>query len=320
MLDIVFNDSACGSLKFAQNFDTEGSGANFICVIGRHEDGSKLTEQEIETIRRQYEENERQKWENAVLLGGNASDIYSFHLALNMGDIAEEDFWQNRLKMLERLWSVYPEGTAAARDVMARAQSGMEEVLARAKEGESMRLWYSNDPNEYCGLYWFMRHISKLGKKCGRISIVKLPEWEMDKNGNIKQKQSWGEVSAEEWQGYLQYQRTVSHLFCEICAARWQTLREENATLRAVLNGRLVSVSDSVYDCFIEREIAEEDGDFEAGRVIGRVLGKQRLGISDTWVALRIEEMIRMGRLEVVEEARDEELPSYYRILRKCGK
>lgn len=319
MVDIVFNDSACGSMKFAQNFDLNEPGTDFICVIGRHEDGSKLTEQEIEVIRKQYEENEKRKLENAVPLGGSASDIYSFQLALSVGNISGEDFFGGRLEAIERLWRVYPSGEETAREVVERAESNLEEVLERVKAGEPLRIWYSNEPDEYCGLYWFMHQISKLKKRYDKIQIVRLPEWEMDKNGNITQKYSWGEVSAEEWQGYIQYQRTVPHLFCELIAAHWQTLCQENAPLRAVLNGKLVSMNESVYDGFIEREIAAEGEEFQEGKIVGNTVGKYRLGISDTWVALRIEEMIRQGRLEIAEEAQDEEMPSYYRILRKCA-
>ncbi len=320
MIDIVFSDSALCSLKLAQNFDTSESGANFICVIGRHEDGSKLTEQEVEVIRTQYEERERLKWENAVPLGGSASDIYGFQLALSVGDIGHEDIFARRADAFSRLWSVYPKGAEAAHDIVARAKKDLEEVLERVREGEPLRVWYSNDPDECCGLHWFMYHISKLKKRYGKIHVVKLPEWEMDRNGNIMQKRSWGEVSPEEWQSYIQYQRTVPHLFCELCAVRWQMLRDENAPLRAVLNGSLASVDENIYDCFIDREIAEENDEFEEARLVGRVAGKYHLGISDTWAALRINEMICNGKLEVAEAANDEEMPSYYRILRKCIK
>jgi len=47
------------------------------------------------------------------------------------------------------------------------------------------------------------------------------------------------------------------------------------------------------------------------------VIGKYQLGIGDSWVAFRIEEMIREGKLEVVS-AVAEDMPVYHRVLKKC--
>jgi len=50
--------------------------------------------------------------------------------------------------------------------------------------------------------------------------------------------------------------------------------------------------------------------------VIGRVLGKYRPGIGDSWIALRIEEMIRAGKLEALTKA-NKDMPTYHRLLKK---
>ena len=39
---------------------------------------------------------------------------------------------------------------------------------------------------------------------------------------------------------------------------KWNQLQNENAPLRAMLNGKLQSVSEDIYDSFILREIAEQ--------------------------------------------------------------
>ena len=101
------------------------------------------------------------------------------------------------------------------------------------------------------------------------------------------------------------------------CASHWKQLQEENAPLRVTLNGRLVSAPVDIYDSFMERELAAREGEFKEALLIGEVLGKYQLGISDTWVHLRIEEMIRSGLLEVVTEA-PEDHSVYSRMLRKC--
>ena len=156
----------------------------------------------------------------------------------------------------------------------------------------------------------------RTGKK--QVFIIKLPEWENVGKGNIVQKNSFGEVAPEEWHSYLALQKTVSEIFIKSCASHWHELQKENASLRAVLNGQLVSVSEKFYDDFILNEIAQEGEKFHEAVVIGRIISKYQLGISDTLVASRIDTMVSSGKFEVVTV--DDDMPYYHRHLRKCVK
>lgn len=100
-------------------------------------------------------------------------------------------------------------------------------------------------------------------------------------------------------------------------ANHWRELQQENAFLRAMLNGKLVSAPESLYDAFILRELAKQEEEFMEARLVGQVLGKYQLGISDAWIALRIEQFIQGGLLiPVTTPAPDD--PVYRRILRKA--
>ena len=77
--------------------------------------------------------------------------------------------------------------------------------------------------------------------------------------------------------------------FLSACAMKWNQLQNENAPLRAMLNGKLQSVSEDIYDRFILREIAEQPEQFKMAIVIGNVLGKYQLGISDVWISNSID-------------------------------
>ena len=244
MIEIVFSDSACGSLKIAQRFG-----------------------------------------------GGNSSDIFGFNLSLSIGDISEQEIFK-------------------------RSNTALEMVQKRISAGEPIRIWYSNQPDEMCGLFWFMWLLDHWNADSEKIFIVKLPEWEADENGNIIRKNSFSEVAPEEWSRYLDLQKPVLPLFITACSLHWQTLKEENAPLRAILNGILVSVSECLYDDLIHREIAAENETFRESMIIGRILGKYQFGISDFWVAYRIEEMIHAGLLEVVPSD-IEDKRSYSRMLKK---
>jgi len=289
-----------------------------IGVFVSHSDGSKPTKEEVEAARREAKKKARLAWESAIPLGGKTTDIYGFNLMLSVGDVSENQPGIKRKQTLERLYSVYPndEGRQAAEEMLKSANKALKTVRERAAAGEALRIWYSNQPDEMCGLYWFMGQLNQWKVHGGQVLIVKLPDWEADTKGNIIRKNSWGEVAPEEWHRYLNLQKPVLPVFIQSCASHWQNLQAENALLRAMLNGHLVSMSEKLYDDFILREIAAEGEQFQEAVIVGRVLGKHQLGIGDSWIAFRIEEMIHAGKLEVVT-ASTKDMPIYHRVLKK---
>lgn len=237
---------------------------------------------------------------------------------LSVGDISEKQPGIRRKQTLEHLYSAYPnnKGHQAAQEVFQEANKNLKTVRKRAAAGTLIRIWYSNRPDEMCGLYWFMEQLNQWKVPSEQVSIVDLPKWEVDRDGNIVSKSGWCEVAPEEWYRYLPLQKPVLPVFQQSCASHWKELQRENAPLRTTLNGQLISASETLYDDFIFREIAAEDEIFQEVMIVGRVLGKDQLGIDDSWIALRIEEMIHSGKLEVVTEA-DKDMPSYHRVLKK---
>ncbi len=317
MIEIVFGESACASLKMAQGVGKGKYPGGSVGVIISHDDGSKPTRKEIADARRNAEAKARMEWESAVPLGGSAQDVFGFSLALSVGDISENEPGAQRRRVLEQLYSVYPnnEGICAAKELLEGAKGSLKTVCARSQAGEAIRIWYSDQPDELCGLYWLLSRLYRLEGFGGQVYVIKLPEWILDENGNAVSAAGWGEVAPGNWSRFLSLQKAVPPVLVQNCAAHWQALEKENAPLRAVVNGRLTSMPETLYDSFILREIMAEKKEFQEAAVIGRVLGKYRLGVSDCWLALRIEEMVRDGRLAVVS-APAGGAPAYHRVLK----
>lgn len=319
MIEIVFSESACGSLKVAQHFGQGKYQNGPTAIFVSHEDGSKPTKEEIKAFEREELEKYRLRWEKATPMGGNSADIYGFDLMLSIGDISENLPGIKRKKVLECLFGNFPndEGHQAANEILKKVNEGLKTVREQVKAGESLRIWYSNNPDEMCGFYWFMWQLNEWEVHDLKVFIVKLPEWEADENGNIVQRSNWGEVMPEEWHRYLALQKPALPVFIQSCAFHWQDLQKENTPLRVVLNGQLVSVSEKLYDDFILREIAEEDDGLKEISLIGSVNGKYQLGMGILWLALRIEEMIRDGVIEVVSSGDGSENNIYERVLKR---
>lgn len=320
MIDIVFGESAGGSLKIAQSYGKGKYVGGCTGVIIQHSDGRKPTKEEVNAAQQEAEQKEREAWEAAVPLGGNPSDVYCFSLGLSMGDISEGALCPQRQEVLENLFDIYAEGHQAVSEMFQRAREDFKAVCGRMAAGEDVRIWYSSQPDELCGLFWFMAQTEPLAlfrkQIYGQIHVVALPSWQNDQ-GSVVRRTSWGEVSPAEWHQHLSLQKQVPQAFCTGCASHWRQLQTENAPLRAVINSQLVSVPETFYDDFILREISLEEEEFLEAKVVGQVLGKYQLGIGDMWVASRIQKMVEEGSLKVITPPAKGD-PQYHRTLKKC--
>lgn len=318
MLEIVFSESACGSLRQARSFGRgayTGGGTGVVYLV--HSDGAAPSKAEIAEAQRRAEEAGRKEWERARPM--EPGDVHSFSLGLSVGDISEDGPGPARRAVLCGLcaWDpLLPGISEQIDDCLNKAEESLKTVRQWSAAGETVRIWYSDEPDELCGFCWMLAQLNDLGEDCGPIRMVKLPRWEQREDGAVVERNGWGEVSPGEWGGFSALEEPVSPVLRQSCAACWQRLREENAPLRAVLNGQLVSAPADLYDHILRRELARTEPEFQEARLIGTVLGRWRLGVSDGLLASRIEAMIAAGELEAVTRP-EEGCPRYRRILRK---
>ena len=311
MVEVVFSTSACGSLKVAQHY---GEGRYHGGAVGVIFDGNP-TAKERAAAQRKAEEYERRRWETAVPLGGSPRDVYCLDFALSVGHIAADDFIAARQRVFEVAFSIFPDKDAAAKSEkhLAESSAALAEVLRRAESGETLRIWYSDQPDELCGMYHLCAALRR--QKYGDIHLIKLPVWS-DRGDELMQHQGWGGISPGEWGQFLSLAQAASPALLAHCSAHWTQLQEENAPLRAVVNGRLVGVGEDFYDRFLLREIAAQEEEFMEARLIAAVLGRYDLGIGDVLLHERMEAFLRGGLFTVTRTAEDG-YPVYRRTLKK---
>ena len=235
MIEIVFSESAGGSLKVAQHFG-EGKYRGVSTVIVGHSDGAKPTQEELEQTRQEFERKEQEAWERAILLGGRSSDVFCFAFALSVGDISETIPGTKRQEVIDNLYvKCYPEfDNFEAQEVLDKVRENLEIISKRLREEEAVRIWYSDNPDELCGMYWFMSWLRQFYKELSpKVYVVKLPEYEEKDDNTIVQKYVWGDVEPEEWSQYVSLQKEVTEVFVKTCAIQWNILQQENANLRA---------------------------------------------------------------------------------------
>ena len=315
MLEIVFSDSACGILKYAQHFGQGEYRQGCISVFVIHDDGTEATPEEIAQAQRQAEEQERRAWEQAVPLGGNPGDVLGFALNLSVGDISEDVPGPKRQAELLKWYSfVSDDMEEDCVTLLEQAQQALDRIFAASRQGELLRIWYSDTPDELCGFYWLMARLEEAGVQ-GPVEAIKLPRMDCRADGSVVSWRDWGEVGPGEWSHFLDLAQPVSPENRRGCQLVWQMLQRENAPLRACLNGNLTSVPVDFYDCFLRREIAQQQETFDEARVLGRVLGCLP-GVGDGFLASRIEAMVEAGELEFLTEP-PADGARYWRKLRK---
>lgn len=321
MLEVVFSDSVADAMLMAIGHQHSIGSATAVIVFNEDgKQGTTIPQAEMEKLQREAEKRERQAWENAVPFEGKREDVIDLPLALSVGHISQTGIGTEREKAISLLAGTFPDiAPQVAGKILDTARKSFAVLLKKVQNGESMRIWVSREPDTVCGLYWLMEQLRPVGLEKLNVTVVELPEWEKRPDGCIVQNTGWGEIEPYRFGEMALLEKKLPVNLLRGMANRWAELRQENATLRAVLNGKLVSVPDSLYDSFILRELEKQENKFQEARLVGQVLGKYQLGIGDAWIALRIEQFMRDGLLSPIT-APEPDAPIYHRILQKTGK
>ena len=223
-----------------------------------------------------------------------------------------------RESALSLLLSILPDmASEIVAELLDTSRKSYATLLEKAQNGEPIRVWVGREPDDVCGLYWLTEQLRPIGFDKLDITIVELPMWETGPDGCIIQYNGWGEVEPYHLGRMALLGKKLSANYLRSLANRWRELQREDSSLRAVINGKLVSVSETLYDTFILQELNAQDNEFREGVLVGQVLGKYQLGIGDGLIALRVEQFIKDGLLIPVTSPAPN-APIYHRILKKA--
>jgi hypothetical protein len=227
------------------------------------------------------------KWANAATVGESFRDVVCIGCHLDTGDISA--VWDREKR---------------------KNKSDFEKMLLAARSGEPIRAWKSNAPYSACAFAFVCDVLREID--CN-LSVIALPDYFELPDCATWSASNWAQVPASQlhhfWALTHELSMAEKHQFSRL----WRILKAENAPLRALVNGSLISVPEDFYDHLILKNIP--DGEFHMARLIGTVLGNYALGVGDAWYALRIEKMIADNLLVIVED-NDKSRP-YRKILRK---
>ena len=302
MLEIVFNNSVKGAMKYAMRYNSHNS-VSSIGIIG------DVSKKEVKELLR----SEAKKRKMGRSLEGSPQDVISLPFQLDIGDISGDILEDKRKKLLNLMntWeNPVPIGMeepfqeslkqwleAEGRDAI----SDYNRFIDYAQKGGDIRIWWSDTPYSACGYYSTISILESY--KCN-ITAVKLPKYLSLDNKSVMTFSSWSEVEAGFFYYFLPYEQEIPKWQLKEISKEWQQLKKQNAPLRAVINGTLNSVAEDFYDAFLKDLMPA--GEFTTAQLINEILTTKRLGVSDRWYQMRINNMIERDELCIIKDDPDE--------------
>ncbi len=240
----------------------------------------------------------------ALRSGKLGTDAVCLGFALDVGDIKKPVTDEYRAKLLCKLlyqeqWGADIEMKRELKRLGNVYSDQLNKLADYLKNGEQIRIWYSGAPYSICGLMWLCETLREYAHT-REIFAVKLPEIVHGDNATVE-RTSWGEVEPKEFVKFVSGQRRMPPEEILSNSMKWAALKNENAPLRAVINGVVTSVPANFYDFLIFKEIGESP--VTEALLIGHILGKYHLGVGDYWYALRIEKLIERKRIIIIENS-----------------
>ena len=162
----------------------------------------------------------------------------------------------------------------------------------------TIRIWYSESPKEMCGLLYLCTLLK--GYK-GKVYAARLPDrihwnrtWELGK--------SWADAGFREIQSAIEHPQVLTQGEIKLYAKHWEKLKKENAPLRTVIGGQLISVNEEFFDELILRCIPEKPTSIEKTM---ESFYKMNINIGSFLYQLRINSLIQAGRIKVIRRCKD---------------
>lgn len=233
---------------------------------------------------------------------------------LSFGDISEPVPGEKRLAALTELYRA-----SSGKQSCEIADSLMQSAhLSDLPGADALRVWYSDEPDELCGFAFLMERLTAQNFQ-GAVQAVKLPCPYIQPDGTAVFYGSWDQVEPELWKPLSHTARDISPVEQQGWANIWRGLRAQNAPLRAVLSGQLTGVPLHFYDTVIRQQIAGLDPEFDEAFLIGRTISRLP-GVSDALIALRVQALVELGELEVLDADAAPDAAAYWRRLRRTAR
>lgn len=232
-------------------------------------------------------------------LRGGPEDIVCLPLGLSEGDIRSPILAGDcpRKRCLRAMLSCGQPAQEAADAALDALWTDCTRALQRLEAApSSLRVWVDT-PDARCGLLFLA---DLLQGRDVEVRLVELPQKVLWNGRCAVQYRRWSEAVPKQLCALLAEERVLAGGELRDLAGRWQLLRQENAPLRVVQDGAVVSAAAHYYDDLIRDEFPQ--GACKVAELVGRVLAIHQLPLEDSFLARRIAHFIQSGELVLLHE------------------
>lgn len=298
MLEVCFNDSVKGALTFAQTCGKD-SGSAIGFITDKKGIFSFISKRKA---LREHRKRQAELQKQAVPLGGVRKDIAGISFGLSEGDIKAPIVFETCLRK-DHMYATlsfdrYHDAEDMEQAIDEYWQCSMDDLVKLKSKPEKIRIWLDHTPDAQCGLLFVADLLQGSGAE---IHIVELPERVKRDAPCQREYRGWGEVEPQLFGTFVNTERILHDQEIESLSNHWQRLKAENAPLRVVQNGMVISADESYYDALIRKEFPKEA--CKIATIIGNALVKQKIDTGDVFIAKRIQAFIEGGELAVTENA-----------------
>ena len=224
------------------------------------------------------------------------ADLWLLNLDVGRIDRPEDSSYR-RIASFRLAVLPYSEVTDEELLLWSETDRGLEILRKAMAAGDSLRIWYSEEPRELCGLYYLC---SLLTEYPGDVYAVRAPERIRYEDEQLcLLSNSTGNLNPACVVKTLETAVRLAPWEIALYAENWERLKQENSLLRAVISGRVVSVDADFYDRMILKHIPSES--VMEKEALSTVV-KANPWIQIGWCVLRIHEMIRLGQIAIAED------------------
>lgn len=235
----------------------------------------------------------------SVVANKSIREVVCLFHSLDLGRLGLEDFKKVRQDWIKEFFNkIGFDAWLMNRKQFAQVKS----VLNRARKGEPVRIWTSDNPTSLCGFYCLVYLFQEVG---GQVYRVHFPRTAMD--------EFWIEGDADTNWGMLSFghknftpDKITVPLNAEersAIAEKWVNLVKDNGILRIREGDEVKTVPEDFFDKYIEQ--FTPDGIFSVKTLAGRTIAGSKHFICDSFIMDRILLMIKQGKYIVVEKDKE---------------
>lgn len=281
MIEIVFNDSMKGSLKCAMNYNSKRMLNGSVLYVG-----DKPSEEEL---KKRYE---------GKPIGGSTADVIQFGFIMDIGSLSGDLYDETRKELFKSTYIHFEDDPEVKErqvgSYFGRLNRDLETLDQGIKDGKAIRVWLSDSPHERCAYYALCHYLRHQDVK---LIVVEPPGVVTEDDNKMTVYKSWNEIEPGKLYKYLDCERVISTVEKISNGNQWVSLIEENGDLRSIVCGHLMTVPVDFYDHLIYKYLTYEPK--LMARVIGEIIGKNPIGVMDSWFADRIKYFIDLGNVKV---------------------